>query len=66
MEKDFDGKTPIRAAIREMSVGDTIHFPIARLSVVRVTAWTLGLELERKYTARANKDAMTIDVVRNC
>lgn len=64
MEKNYSLDTPIRATIKEMQVGDLIHFPIARLSVVRATSSTLGLELARKYTARQNSKTRTVDVER--
>jgi hypothetical protein len=64
MEKNYSLDTPIRATLKDMEIGDLIHFPISRLSVVRATTSTLGLELERKYTARQNSKTRTVDVTR--
>jgi len=64
MDKNYSFDTPIRATIKDMGIGDTAHFPIARLSVVRATTSTLGLELDRKYTARQNRKNRTVDVER--
>jgi hypothetical protein len=64
MEKNYSSDTPIRATLKEMEIGDIVHFPISRLSVVRATASTLGLELDRKYVARQNPKNKTVDVTR--
>lgn len=64
MEKSYISGISIRATLKEMSIGDIIHFPVARLSVVRSTASTLSLELERKYKSRLNRLDKTVDVTR--
>ena len=64
MEKNYSEKAPIRATLKEMEVGDIVHFPVSRTSVIRSTTSTLSLELERKYSAKLNRDTMTIDVTR--
>lgn len=64
MEKSYTSDTSIRSTLKEMSVGDIIHFPVMRLSVVRSTASTLSLELERKYKSRLNRKDKTVDVTR--
>lgn len=64
MEKNYTSDTSIRATLKEMSVGDIIRFPLARLSVVRSTASTLNLELDRKYQSRLNRKTKTVDVTR--
>ena len=64
MEKNYTFDTPIRATLKDMKVKDLVHFPIARLSVVRATCSTLGLEMARKYTARQNSKNRTVDVTR--
>lgn len=64
MEKNYSEKTPIRATLKEMAVGDTVHFPTSRTSVIRSTTSTLSLELERRYTAKLNRENKTIDVTR--
>lgn len=64
MEKNYSEKTPIRATLKEMEVGDLVHFPVSRTSVIRSTTSTLNLELQRKYVSRLNRETMTIDVTR--
>ena len=64
MEKNYSEKTPIRATLKEMEVGDLVHFPKSRTSVIRSTTSTLNLELDRKYVSRLNRETMTIDVTR--
>lgn len=64
MEQNYSEKTPIRSSLKEMAVGDIVHFPTSRTSVVRSTVSTLNLELERKYVSRLNRETMTIDVTR--
>lgn len=64
MEQNYSEKVPIRATLKEMEVGDIVHFPVSRTSVIRSTASTLNLELTRKYVSRLNRETMTIDVTR--
>lgn len=64
MEKKYSEKTPIRASLREMEVGDVIKYPVTKTSVIRSTTSTLNLELDRKYVSRLNRESMTIDVRR--
>ena len=65
MERNYSrDKTPIRATLKKMEVGESVHFPVSRTSVVRSTSSTLNLELGRKYVSRLNRDTMVIDVTR--
>jgi hypothetical protein len=64
MEQNYSEKKPIRATLKEMEVGDMVHFPTTRTSVIRSTTSTLNLELNRKYVSRLNRETMTIDVRR--
>lgn len=64
MEKNYSEKMPIRGTLKEMEVGDIVHFPTSRVSVIRSMISTLGLELNRKYRSRINRESMTIDVHR--
>lgn len=64
MEKNYSEKMPIRATLKEMEVGDVVHFPVSKVSVIRSAASTLGLETGRRYMSRINREMMTIDVVR--
>lgn len=64
MEKNYSSDTPIRATLKDMEVGDIVHFPMSKLSVVASTASTLGLELDRRYTTKRNKPNRTADTTR--
>ncbi len=64
MENNYSEKRPIRATLKEMEIGDIVHFPVSRTSVIRSTTSTLNLELGRKYVSRLNRETMTIDVTR--
>jgi hypothetical protein len=64
MEQNYSNRKPLRATIKEMGVGDIIHFPVTKTSVIRSTTSTLNLEMGRKYKSRLNRETMTIDVTR--
>jgi hypothetical protein len=64
MEQNYSNRKPLRATIKEMGVGDIIHFPVTKTSVIRSTTSTLNLEMGRKYRSRLNRETMTIDVTR--
>lgn len=64
MEQNYSTRKPLRATIKEMGVGDIIHFPVTKTSVIRSTTSTLNLEMGRKYKSRLNRETMTIDVTR--
>ncbi len=64
MKKKLGMESPIRSSLRSMKPGDTLRFPVARLSVVRSTASTLGTELGRKYSALLSQKDKCIDVIR--
>lgn len=64
MENNYSEKRPIRATLKEMEIGDIVHFPVSRTSVIRSSTSTLNLELGRKYVSRLNRENMTIDVTR--
>ena len=64
MENNYSEKRPIRATLKEMEIGEIVHFPVSRTSVIRSTTSTLNLETGRKYISRLNRENMTIDVTR--
>lgn len=64
MEQNYTDKKHIRATLRDMEIGDIVHFPVSRTSVIRSTTSTLNLELGTKYVSRLNRENMTIDVTR--
>lgn len=64
MRKKLGMDSPIRSSLRSMKEGDVLRFPIARLSVVRSTASTLGTELGRKYSTLISQKDKCIEVFR--
>lgn len=64
MEKFMSLNDPIRPTLREMQVGDVVHFPVSKMSVVRTLSSTLGYEMERKYTVRHNRKIKKMTVTR--
>ena len=64
MEKFMSLNDPIKPTLREMQVGDVVHFPVSRMSVIRTLSSTLGYEMDRKYTARHNRNMKMMSVTR--
>lgn len=60
----MDNSTPIRTALMEMQVEDTIEFPIERLRSVRTMASELGLIYTRKFTTKTDRVNKIIEVTR--
>lgn len=54
----------IRPALANMSIGDTLTFPIERMRSVRATASELGVIENRKYSTSSNREDRTITVKR--
>lgn len=50
-----ENQVKVRPALRELNVGETVTFPIARTKVVRAQASDLGLILERKYKTETDR-----------
>ena len=63
-EKNYDSRLTIRETLKDMSIDDVIVFPAEKTSVLRATASNLGLELNREYKTRTNRDERVIRVVR--
>ena len=61
---ELNTKREVRPTLREMNIGDRVSFPMSRMSVIRTVAYTLGVEMERKYKATLNKLSKSIDVIR--
>lgn len=57
-------KTPLRSVIRDLSIGESIDFPIDRLQSVKTTCTDLGLIYERKFKTKTNRVKKTISVTR--
>ena len=64
MERFLSESDPVKPILKEMEVGDVVHYPISRLSVISASTSTIGLELGRKYQAVRNKKMKTIVVKR--
>lgn len=64
MEQNYTNKKPIRATLRDMKIGDIVNFPKSRTSVVRSSASSASLELDRKYESRLNRETGMITVTR--
>lgn len=60
----MDSPLNLRGTLRDMNVSDSLTVPLERLGVVRTTCAALGLELDRKYSASADRQARTITVTR--
>lgn len=59
-----ENKTPLRSVIRDLSMGESIDFPIDRLQSVKTTCTDLGLIYERKFKTKTNRVKKTISVTR--
>lgn len=59
-----ENQVKVRPALRELNVGETTTFPIARTKVVRAQASDLGLILDRKYRTETCRQTKTITVTR--
>ena len=59
-----ENQVKVRPALRELNVGETVTFPIARTKVVRAQASDLGLIHERKYKTETDREKRIITVIR--
>lgn len=50
--------------IREMEIGGRIEYPLERMRAVRATCSMIGLEMNRQYTTRIDKERRIIEVNR--
>ena len=55
---------PIRRVMREMNIGDVIQYNISKMSCVRSTASILGVELDRKYVVKQDREKRVVEVTR--
>jgi len=60
----YDECANVAEVIRNMEVGDVAVFPIARMTTARVSSCNLGLELDRKYSTKTDRETRTISVTR--
>lgn len=63
-EKNYDSRQTIRETLKDMSIDDVVVFPAEKTSVLRATASNIGLEMNREYRTRTDRDERVIRVVR--
>ncbi len=51
-------------SLREMEVGDKIHFPIEKARSIRALASEAGIVMQRKFSTLSNREERTITVTR--
>ena len=64
MNTKTQNKMPIRRQIINLEKGETVDFPISKMSSVRQTACIVAAEQSRKYKCSADREAKTITVIR--
>jgi hypothetical protein len=55
---------PILAQLRDLLVGETVAYPVDRLSTVRTMCSSYGLQWNKKFQTRVSRDTGTIVVTR--
>lgn len=60
----LNDKRSVRNILQELEVGASHSFPLSRLASIRSMAWVAGLELERVFKTRINKDTKELIVTR--
>lgn len=63
-QEKMEKNVSLRQTLKEMEVGESAEFPISKVSTMRAIASTMGLELERKYSSRCDKERRIITVTR--
>lgn len=64
MNEKNEEKIRIAPVIRQMKVGETRHFPISKMMVVRSTCWTLRALQNIETKTHSNLNKKTIEVTR--
>lgn len=64
MRKNFKEDSPIRPNLAEMAVGDVITFPKCKVTSLRSTCATLGMERDMTFKTRADKKKGIVIVTR--
>lgn len=54
-----------RSAIRSLGFDEALVFPIERLTVMRVYTSALGLQYDRKYHIRTDREKRTLTITRS-
>lgn len=61
---DEERDISVRGTLRDMAIGDVVVFPLSRMSVIRATAYSYGLESGRNYCTKSNRKDRTFKVKR--
>lgn len=64
METPITTDKPVLASLREMEIGDSISWPMHRMSYIRSICVTFGTEWGKKFTTKLNRAERTISVTR--
>ena len=64
MRKNFKENSPVRPNLMKMAVGDVITFPKSRVTTLRSTCATLGMEQDMVFQTRSDKQKGIITVTR--
>lgn len=64
MKQKMHPKNQIKSRIRELQIGDTISFPIAKTPTVRTSASEIGLILMRRYYTYTDREKFSVFVTR--
>lgn len=64
MQQKIQQKNQVKSKIRELEVGDTIAFPIAKTPTVRTSASEIGLMLMRRYSTFTDRSESSVYVTR--
>lgn len=62
MEKTTDN--PVLPALRELEVGESVTYPIARLSYLRFACVNFGLQWGKKFATKLNREQETVTATR--
>lgn len=62
-EKNNIGK-PILAQLRDLTVGETVTYPLSRMSSVKTMCSNFGTEWGKKFQTRVSRETGTIVVTR--
>lgn len=55
---------PVAPQIKALEVGESVHFPVAKLATVKPCASNLGLSMDRRFTTAIDREQKVITVTR--
>lgn len=62
MEQTTD--KPVLTALRALEVGESVTYPISRNSYVKSCCTNFGLEWDKRFTTKVNREARTVTATR--